>query len=197
MGIINVTPDSFSDGGKYLDADKAVAHGFEAGRAGADILDIGGQSTRPGARRTSVREELDRVMPVVSALGRISPVPISIDTFEPGVAEEALVAGVEAINDITAFADPDMLKLAVSSGCGVCAMHMQGVPQTMQVNPHYDDVIGEVLQFLASGAMPLRPPASSPPASPWIRASVSARARSIISPCCRMRGGSMPWIVPC
>ncbi len=99
----------------------------------------------PGAQR---REELDRVMPVVSALGRISPVPISIDTFEPAVAEEALIAGVEAINDITAFADPQMLKLAVTSGCGVCAMHMQGVPQTMQENPLYDDVVVEVLQFL-------------------------------------------------
>jgi len=116
--------------------------------AGADILDIGGQSTRPGARRAGAREELDRVMPVVSALCRISPVPISIDTFEPGVAEEALIAGAEAINDVTAFADPEMLKLAVTSGCGVCAMHMQGVPQTMQENPLYDDVVVEVLQFL-------------------------------------------------
>ncbi|MGA2797996.1 MAG: dihydropteroate synthase [Thermoguttaceae bacterium] len=148
MGIVNVTPDSFSDGGKYLDPDKAVAHGLKLACAGADILDVGGQSTRPGARRASVREELDRVMPVVSALGRISPVPISIDTFEPGVAEEALIAGVEAINDITALADPEMLSLAVSSGCGVCAMHMQGVPQTMQVNPLYEDVVAEVLEFL-------------------------------------------------
>jgi dihydropteroate synthase len=148
MGIVNVTPDSFSDGGKYLDADKAVAHGLKLASAGADILDIGGQSTRPGASRISAREELDRVMPVVSELCRISPVPISIDTFDPAVAEEALIAGAEAINDITALADHEMLKLAVSSGCGVCAMHMQGVPQTMQENPIYDDVVVEVLQFL-------------------------------------------------
>ena len=135
MGIINVTPDSFSDGGKYFDPDKAVEHGLKLAGEGADILDIGGQSTRPGAERVSVEEELRRVMPVVSALCRLSSVPISIDTFEPGVAEEALVAGVEIINDITAFTDPEMLKLAVSSGCGVCAMHMQGTPQTMQEEP--------------------------------------------------------------
>jgi dihydropteroate synthase len=148
MGIINVTPDSFSDGGKYLETDKAVAHGLNLARAGADILDVGGQSTRPGARRVSPREELDRVMPVVRELCRISPVPVSIDTFEPSVAEEALIAGVEAVNDITALGDPEMLKLAVSSGCGVCAMHMQGDPQTMQKKPLYDDLVAEVLQFL-------------------------------------------------
>ncbi len=148
MGVVNVTPDSFSDGGLYLEADKAVEHGLKLAAAGADILDVGGQSTRPGVRPIGAQEEIDRVLPVVSELCRISPVPVSIDTFNPGVAEEALIAGVEAVNDITAFAQPEMIALAVSSGCGVCAMHMQGTPQTMQDNPHYKDVVAEVLEFL-------------------------------------------------
>lgn len=148
MGIINVTPDSFTDGGKYINPDKAVEHGLKLAGEGADILDIGGQSTRPGAERVSVKEELNRVMPVVSTLCRLSSVPISIDTFEPSVVEEALAAGVEAINDITAFTDPQMLKLAVASGCGVCAMHMQGTPQSMQEGPQYEDVVVDVLKFL-------------------------------------------------
>ena len=148
MGIVNVTPDSFSDGGEFLDPDKAIRHGLELAAAGADVLDVGGQSTRPGARPVGAQEEIDRVLPVVSELCRISPVPVSIDTFSPAVAREALEAGAEVINDITTFADPAMLDLAVSSGCGVCAMHMQGTPQTMQLDPHYDDVVAEVLEFL-------------------------------------------------
>ncbi len=164
MGIINVTPDSFSDGGKYIDPDKAIQHGLKLAREGADILDIGGQSTRPGAEQVSVEEELRRVRPVVSELCRLASVPISIDTFQPEVAEEALIAGAEVINDITAFANPEMLKLPVSSGCGVCAMHLQGTPQIMQENPKYEDVVIEVLHFLrqrrdalmAAGIEPVR-----------------------------------------
>jgi dihydropteroate synthase len=148
MGIVNITPDSFADGGMYISPEKAVEHGLKLASEGADILDVGGQSTRPGAQRVSVQEELSRVMPVVNALCRLASVPISIDTFEPSVAEEALAVGVEVINDITAFTDPQMLKLAVTSGCGVCAMHMQGTPQTMQAGPQYDDVVVEVLKFL-------------------------------------------------
>jgi dihydropteroate synthase len=148
MGIINVTPDSFSDGGEFLEPDKAVRHGLELVAAGADILDVGGQSTRPGARPIGAQEEIDRILPVVSGLCRQSPVPVSIDTFNPAVAKAALDAGAEVINDVTAFADPGMLELAVSSGCGVCAMHKQGTPQTMQVDPHYDDVVAEVLEYL-------------------------------------------------
>ena len=149
MGIINVTPDSFSDGGNYLDPDKAIEYGLQLAAQGADILDVGGQSTRPGAHQgISAEEELSRVMPVLSALCRSTSLPISIDTFEPRVAQEALLAGVEAINDITAFTNPQMLKLAHSSACGVCAMHMQGTPQTMQDNPDYEDVVVDVLEFL-------------------------------------------------
>lgn len=148
MGIVNVTPDSFSDGGKYFDPEKAVEHGLKLAGEGADILDVGGQSTRPGAERVGAREELRRVMPVITALCRLTYVPVSIDTFQPGVAEEALAAGAEAINDITAFTDPEMLALAVAGGCGVCAMHMQGDPQTMQLDPQYKDVVADVLKFL-------------------------------------------------
>jgi dihydropteroate synthase len=148
MGIINITPDSFSDGGNYIDPDRAIEHGLKLIAEGADILDIGGQSTRPRAERITAQEELRRVIPVVTELCRLSSVPVSIDTFEPSVAEEAIAAGVEIVNDITAFIDPEMLKLAVSSGCGVFAMHMQGDPQTMQELPIYEDVLVEVLQFL-------------------------------------------------
>jgi dihydropteroate synthase len=148
MGIINVTPDSFSDGGKHFDPEKAIQHGLHLAGEGADMLDVGGQSTRPGAQRVGPQEERDRVMPVVRELCRLSSVPVSIDTFEPIVAEEAIAAGVEIINDITAFTNPEMLSLAVSSGCGVCAMHMQGTPQTMQDAPDYEDVVVDVLQFL-------------------------------------------------
>jgi dihydropteroate synthase len=148
MGIVNVTPDSFSDGGKFLNPEKAIAHALTLAGEGADLLDIGGQSTRPGSEPVAADEELRRVRPVLEGLrGRIS-VPISIDTFYPGVAEFALASGVEIINDVTAFRDRDMLRLAVASGCGVCAMHLEGDPKTMQDDPQYDDVVVEVLKFL-------------------------------------------------
>jgi dihydropteroate synthase len=149
MGIVNVTPDSFSDGGRYLDPAAAIEHGLRLEAEGADLLDIGGQSTRPGAEPVGLDEELRRVMPVVAGLAERVGVPLSIDTSQAAVAREALRAGVEAINDVTALtADPAMLPLAAESGCGVCAMHMQGTPQTMQQAPHYDDVVGEVFDYL-------------------------------------------------
>ncbi|MCC6125402.1 MAG: dihydropteroate synthase [Pirellulales bacterium] len=148
MGIVNVTPDSFSDGGKFLDPEKAVAHALKLVEEGADLLDIGGQSTRPGSEPVSADEELRRVRPVLESLLAKTAVPISIDTFYPGVAEFALEAGVEVVNDVAAFRDRDMLRLAVQSGCGVVAMHLQGEPKTMQDEPQYDDVVVEVLQFL-------------------------------------------------
>jgi dihydropteroate synthase len=148
MGVINVTPDSFSDGGKHFQPEVAVAHGLKLAEQGADILDVGGQSTRPGATPVDPDEELRRILPVVRGLCQEAPLPVSIDTFQAEVAEAALGAGAEIINDVTAFRGLDLLRLAARSGCGVCAMHMQGTPQMMQENPQYENVLAEVLQFL-------------------------------------------------
>jgi len=149
MGIINVTPDSFSDGGHCFDAEAAVAHGLRLAAEGADLLDVGGESTRPYAHTVDVQEELRRVMPVVGSLCRQTNLPVSIDTSKALVARHAIHAGAEIINDITAMrGDPDMTPLAVESGAAVCLMHMQGTPQTMQDNPTYDDVTAEVVGFL-------------------------------------------------
>lgn len=149
MGIINVTPDSFSDGGHCFDADAAVEHGLLLAAEGADILDVGGESTRPYARPVDVQEELRRVMPVVGTLCQQTDLPVSIDTSKALVARHAIRAGAEIINDITALSsDPGMLPLAVETGCGVCVMHMRGTPQTMQDRPTYVDVVAEVTSFL-------------------------------------------------
>ncbi len=149
MGIVNVTPDSFSDGGRFLAPEAAIEHGLRLAAEGADILDIGGESTRPGALPIDVEEEVRRVMPVVEALCRTAGVPISIDTSKAEVARRALDAGVEIVNDVTALrGDPGMIPLAVRSGCGVCAMHCRGAPRTMQGNPVYDDVVAEVMDYL-------------------------------------------------
>jgi dihydropteroate synthase len=149
MGIVNVTPDSFSDGGRFLAPDAAVAHGLRLAAEGADILDVGGESTKPGAEPVDAGEELRRVLPVVEALCRQTNVPVSIDTSKAAVARAAIEAGAEIINDIRAFAgDPDLLPLAVESGCGVCAMHIRGTPRTMQQSPEYADVLQEVLDYL-------------------------------------------------
>ena len=150
MGIVNVTPDSFSDGGKFVDPQAAVDHALQLVSDGADILDIGGESSRPYSEPVGVEEELDRVLPVIEALSTQVRTPISIDTSKAAVAAAALDAGVEIINDVTGLAgDPAMVRLAVSSGAGVCAMHMQGTPQTMQDNPQYRDVVGEIKHFLS------------------------------------------------
>ncbi len=150
MGILNVTPDSFSDGGAFVSRDAAVAQGLKLAAAGADILDIGGESTRPYSQPVSAQEELDRVLPVIEALMPHLLIPISIDTSKAAVAKAAVDAGAEIINDITGFeGDPEMLPLAVTSGAGVCVMHMRGTPQTMQDNPIYDDVVAEVTSYLA------------------------------------------------
>jgi dihydropteroate synthase len=149
MGILNVTPDSFSDGGRFVDAKAAVDHGLRLAAEGADILDIGGESTRPYSQPVDAREELDRVLPVIKELIPHLLIPISIDTSKATVAREAIAAGAEIINDITALAgDAEMLDLARETHVGVCAMHMRGTPQTMQDDPTYDDVVGEVFEFL-------------------------------------------------
>jgi len=151
MGVVNATPDSFSDGGLYLDAGRAVAHGLELVRAGAGLLDVGGESTRPGATPVPEDEELRRVLPVVKELSRSAGVPISVDTLKPRVAAAALEAGATIVNDVGAtLADPAMARLLAGSGAGYVAMHMQGTPATMQVDPHYDDVVGEIRAFFAA-----------------------------------------------
>jgi len=148
MGILNVTPDSFSDGGRFLDPAAAVEQGLLLVREGADILDIGGESTRPGAEDVTLEEECRRVLPVVEALTRRTDVAISIDTQKPEVARAAIQAGAVMINDIAANReDESMWLVAAESGAGYVAMHMQGTPQTMQEAPHYGDVVAEVSDF--------------------------------------------------
>ena len=148
MGVINATPDSFSDGGSFLDPADAVAHGKKLVAEGAEILDIGGESTRPGAESVSASEEMDRVLPIIRALRRESEVMISIDTSKAAVARAALEAGADIINDVTGLrGDPEMPQLAATSQAGVVIMHMQGEPRTMQVAPKYDDVVREVGEF--------------------------------------------------
>jgi dihydropteroate synthase len=148
MGIVNVTADSFSNGGRYLDADAAVAHGLELVYQGADLLDVGGESSRPGAKPVPEAEELARVLPVVHALAAQTPVPISVDTCKAAVARGCLEAGAHVINDITALGDPDMAAVVRNFGAGVILMHMQGTPATMQINPTYQDVVREVGEYL-------------------------------------------------
>jgi len=147
MGIVNVTPDSFSDGGHYASTAAAIAHARQLVADGADILDVGGESTRPGAAIVSAQDELDRVLPVIEGLRDIS-VPISIDTWKPQVMRAALAAGASMVNDINALQEEGALKMVVASGAAVCLMHKQGMPQTMQQQPHYTDVIAEVSAFL-------------------------------------------------
>lgn len=148
MGILNVTPDSISDGGQYLDPGRAVARGLEMVAQGADLIDVGGESTRPGAEPVPVEEELRRVIPVIRRLAREVRVPISIDTYKARVAEAAVDAGARLLNDISAGRfDPEMPRLAARTGLPLVVMHMKGTPRTMQEAPWYEDVVGEVDQF--------------------------------------------------
>ncbi|MCR4347399.1 MAG: dihydropteroate synthase [Sulfuricaulis sp.] len=148
MGILNITPDSFSDGGVFLSPDKAIAQALRMAEAGADIIDIGGESTRPGARPVSAQEEIDRVLPVVEALHKKIPLPISIDTSKPEVMRAAVKAGAGFINDVRALREAGALEASKQLGVPVCLMHMSGEPRTMQDAPRYADVVGEVRDFL-------------------------------------------------
>ena len=148
MGVINVTPDSFSDGGRYLDTDQAIAHGLRLACEGADLLDVGGESSRPGARSVPTAEELERVLPVIAGLSGATDVQISIDTSKAEVARAALDAGASLVNDISAGRDPQMLPLVAERRCDYVIMHMQGEPETMQTRPRYRDPVAEVVRFL-------------------------------------------------
>ncbi|MGD8787591.1 MAG: dihydropteroate synthase [Phycisphaerales bacterium] len=152
MGILNITPDSFSDGGQFFDINKAVEHSLQMVTNGAAIIDIGGESTRPGSESVSTEEQIERVAPVIHGLRKKSSVPISIDTYNVKVANAALEAGASMINDITALSDEQMAELAAEYKVPVILMHMQGTPATMQNEPEYEDVVTEVLEFLLSRA---------------------------------------------
>jgi dihydropteroate synthase len=149
MGVLNVTPDSFSDGGRFAAPDAAAMRAREMAAAGAALLDIGGESTRPGAPPVSTTDELARVLPVVERVAALGLAPVSIDTTKPQVMTAAAAAGAEMINDVRALSSPGALEAAAASGCAVCLMHMQGEPRTMQAAPVYDDVVEEVYAFLA------------------------------------------------
>ena len=148
MGIVNTTPDSFTDGGRFLNADAAGAHALRLASEGAEILDIGGESTRPGSTKVSEQEELDRVIPVIERLAKRPELVLSIDTQKPSVAREALAAGASIVNDIAANrSDAEMWQVVAEAGAGYVCMHMQGTPQTMQANPEYEDVTSELYDF--------------------------------------------------
>jgi dihydropteroate synthase len=154
MGIVNVTPDSFSDGGKYAATNLAVEHALKLVEEGASILDIGGESTRPNATPVSLQEELDRVIPVIEALikqfkqDKQINIPVSIDTYKPAVMQVAIAAGASMVNDVRALQEDGALEIVANSNVGVCLMHMQGTPQTMQQNPQYNNVVKDVKAFL-------------------------------------------------
>ena len=148
MGIVNVTPDSFSDGGKFAQANLAVEYALSLIEQGADILDVGGESTRPNAAPVNLQEELDRVIPVIEDLVKQINIPLSIDTYKPQVMQAAIAAGASIVNDVRALQENGAVEVLTASNAGMCLMHMQGTPQTMQINPQYNDVVAEVKAFL-------------------------------------------------
>ncbi len=147
MGILNVTPDSFSDGGRWSAHDTAIQHAFQMVHEGADLIDVGGESTRPGSSPVSLEDELARVIPVIETLSKETEVPVSIDTSKAEVARQALAAGATIVNDITGLRDPEMIAVCAESDCGIVIMHMKGIPKTMQSAPVYEDVLLEIKEF--------------------------------------------------
>jgi dihydropteroate synthase len=156
MGVLNITPDSFSDGGRFADAAAALQHALRMVEEGAALIDIGGESTRPGAQAVDAEEEIRRVVPVIEALAARTGVPISIDTSKPAVMTAAVRAGATLINDVRALREPGALEAAAGSGAAICLMHMQGEPRTMQADPRYGDVVAEVRDFLRERAAACR-----------------------------------------
>jgi dihydropteroate synthase len=156
MGVLNVTPDSFSDGGRFLSLEAAVEQGVRMAAEGAALLDVGGESTRPGAEPVSEAEELERVIPVIERLRADTQAVISIDTSKPAVIRAAAAAGAGLVNDVRALREPGALEAAAATGCAVGLMHMQGEPRTMQLAPHYQDVVAEVRHFLSTRAAACR-----------------------------------------
>ncbi len=154
MGIVNVTADSFSDGGRFLDPGRAIAHGLALAADGADLVDVGGESTRPGAAPVPEEEEAARVIPVVRALAR-EGVAVSVDTMKPGVMRQAIDAGCAMVNDVTGFRAPGAVEAVAGAGVGLCVMHMKGTPETMQAEARYGDVVAEVRDFLVGRARAL------------------------------------------
>src|SRR5579872_672629 len=152
MGVLNRTPDSFSDGGRFTALDAALQHAERMQREGADLIDVGGESTRPGAQAVSEQEELDRVVPLIERLVRDLGATVSVDTSKPAVMRAAVAAGAALINDVYALRQPGALETAARSGAALCLMHMQGEPRTIQQHPHYDDVVAEVGGFLKQRA---------------------------------------------
>src|SRR5215472_12759176 len=150
MGVLNVTPDSFSDGAQFVSVEAAVAHGVRMAEEGATFIDVGGESTRPGAQPVTAEEGLQRVLPVIERLCQRTAAVVSVDTSKAQVMREAAAAGAGLINDVRALREPGALEAAAATGCAVCLMHMQGEPRTMQVAPHYDDVVAEVRSFLTA-----------------------------------------------
>ena len=148
MGILNVTPDSFSDGGRYFDPDAALRHGLGLVEQGADLLDVGGESTRPGSDPVAANEEWRRIGPVIENLAKKVDIPLSVDTMKPDVAAKAIDAGASIVNDVSGMREPAMVRVVAESRAGAVVMHMLGNPKTMQTHPHYDDVVGEVSAFL-------------------------------------------------
>ena len=148
MGILNVTPDSFSDGGHYSQTDIAVTQAYKFIEEGADIIDIGGESTRPNAEPVSLQEELDRVIPVIESLASKIDIPLSIDTYKPAVMRAAIAAGASIVNDVKALQEAGAIEAVANADVAVCLMHMQGEPRNMQDDPHYDDVVEDVVTFL-------------------------------------------------